>query len=160
MLAIRTILHATDLSERSDYAFRLACSLARDYGARLVVLHVLERPVLIYTGVMTAPPPPPPSAEERQAVREQLLRIKPSDSAIGIEHVLQEGDPATVIAQFAPGKPVRPHRDGESRADGTGPAPAGQRSRAGSPQSLLSGAHGESSLYFLRTDKHSPSCGG
>ena len=31
MLAIRTILHPTDFSEQSDYAFRLACSLARDY---------------------------------------------------------------------------------------------------------------------------------
>jgi nucleotide-binding universal stress UspA family protein len=101
MLAIRTILHPTDFSDYSDNAFRLACSLARDYGARLIVLHVLERPVLIYTGVMTAPPPPPPSPEERQAVQEQLHRIKPQDPAIRVEHLLEEGDPATAILQVA-----------------------------------------------------------
>jgi len=40
MLAIRAILHPTDFSERSQLAFRLACSLARDYGARLILVHV------------------------------------------------------------------------------------------------------------------------
>jgi hypothetical protein len=33
MLPIKTILHPTDFSEHSAYAFRVACSLARDYGA-------------------------------------------------------------------------------------------------------------------------------
>jgi universal stress protein A len=67
----------------------------------VIVLHVLERPVLIYTGVMTAPPPPPPSAEQRQAVQEKLHRIKPPDPAICVEHLLEEGDPATAILQVA-----------------------------------------------------------
>ena len=39
MLPIRTVLHATDFSESCAAAFRLACSLARDYGARLIVEH-------------------------------------------------------------------------------------------------------------------------
>jgi len=47
LLAIRTVLHPTDFSERSEFAFRLACSLARGYGARLVVLHVAEPPMEI-----------------------------------------------------------------------------------------------------------------
>jgi nucleotide-binding universal stress UspA family protein len=101
MFPIKTILHPTDFSERSDFAFRLACSLARDYGARLIVLHVLERPLLTYSGVMTAPPPPPPSPEQRQAVRQQLERIKPTDPAIRVEHLLREGNPATAILQVA-----------------------------------------------------------
>jgi nucleotide-binding universal stress UspA family protein len=95
------VLHPTDFSEHSEYAFRLACSLARDYGARLIVLHVLKRPVLTYSGVMTAPPPPPPSSEERQSAQEQLQRIKPPDPAIWVEHLLEEGDPATAILQNA-----------------------------------------------------------
>jgi hypothetical protein len=33
MLAIATILHPTDFSEHSEFAFRLACALARDYNA-------------------------------------------------------------------------------------------------------------------------------
>ena len=41
MLAVNTILHPTDFSERSQYAFWLACPLARDYGARLIVVHVV-----------------------------------------------------------------------------------------------------------------------
>ncbi len=38
MSPIQTILHPTDFSERSGHAFQLACSLARDQGARLIVL--------------------------------------------------------------------------------------------------------------------------
>jgi nucleotide-binding universal stress UspA family protein len=102
MLAIRTVLHPTDFSDYSDYAFRLACSLARDYGARLIVLHVLEWPVPIYTGVMMAPPTPiPPSVEQRQSAQEKLHRIKPLDPAICVEHLLEEGDAATAILQVA-----------------------------------------------------------
>ena len=40
MLPIRTVLHPTDFSPQSDAAFQVACALARDYGARLVLLHV------------------------------------------------------------------------------------------------------------------------
>lgn len=42
MLTINTILHPTDFSEASDYAFHFACALARDYNARLILLHVDE----------------------------------------------------------------------------------------------------------------------
>src|SRR5262245_40033422 len=101
MLPIRTLLHPTDFSEHSSYAFRLACSLARDYGARLIVMHVLEQPLLIYSGVMTAPPPPPPSAEERQAAREKLHQIKAPDPEVFVEHLLEAGDPATAILLVA-----------------------------------------------------------
>ena len=44
MPTIRTILHPTDFAESSEDAFRLACLLARDYAARLVVLHAHPRP--------------------------------------------------------------------------------------------------------------------
>jgi nucleotide-binding universal stress UspA family protein len=54
MLPIRTVVHPTDFSEHSDYTFRLASSLARDNGARLIVVHVLERPALTYTGVRSS----------------------------------------------------------------------------------------------------------
>ena len=40
MLAIQTILNPTDFSETSDFAFRLACSLALTHGAKVHVLHV------------------------------------------------------------------------------------------------------------------------
>jgi nucleotide-binding universal stress UspA family protein len=101
MLPIRTILHPTDFSEHSNHAFRLACSLARDHGARLIVLHIVERTTPVYSGVMTPMPPMPLSAEERRAVRERLEHIKPPDSKVLVEYVLEEGDPATVILQVA-----------------------------------------------------------
>jgi nucleotide-binding universal stress UspA family protein len=40
MLPIQTILHPTDFSTHADYAFRLATVIARDCGARLILLHV------------------------------------------------------------------------------------------------------------------------
>ena len=39
---IQTILYATDLSENSRLAFGYAASMAERYGARLLVLHVVE----------------------------------------------------------------------------------------------------------------------
>jgi nucleotide-binding universal stress UspA family protein len=43
MLNIRTILCPTDLSESAHVAFKLACALARNYGAIVVVLHAYPR---------------------------------------------------------------------------------------------------------------------
>jgi nucleotide-binding universal stress UspA family protein len=97
MLPIRTILHATDFSENSAFAFRVAASLARDHGARLLLLHVVEEPVIPYGGVMT---PPPPSTAAADA-KEQLLRIKPRDPRVKMEHLLLIGEPATAICQAA-----------------------------------------------------------
>jgi nucleotide-binding universal stress UspA family protein len=45
MKPIRTILFATDFSESSDYAFQYADSLARQYEARLILVHVINEPV-------------------------------------------------------------------------------------------------------------------
>jgi nucleotide-binding universal stress UspA family protein len=52
MLVMPTILFATDLHENCSEAFAIACSLARDHGARLVVLHVAARPPFITEGEM------------------------------------------------------------------------------------------------------------
>jgi len=101
VIPIKAILHPTDFSPRSDVAFQLACVLARDAGARLIVLHVLERPLIVYSGVALAPPAPPPSEEERRQRREQLQGVRPADPAVAVEHRLEEGDPATAIVQVA-----------------------------------------------------------
>ena len=101
MRPIRTILHPTDFSERSANAFEVACTLARDSGARLIVLHVLERPVIAYTGVAMAPPAPGPSEDERIALLKQLHQVQPPTPAVAVEHRLEQGDPATGILQIA-----------------------------------------------------------
>ncbi len=97
MLAIRTILHPTDFSERSAYAFQLACSLARDYGARLVLVHV--HPTVV-TFVELGPIPHVPG-EVRKQVQEQLGQLKPPDAKVRVEHVVKEGDPAIEILRVA-----------------------------------------------------------
>jgi nucleotide-binding universal stress UspA family protein len=39
---IKKILYATDLSKNSVYAYRYAMDMAQKYGAKIVVLHVIE----------------------------------------------------------------------------------------------------------------------
>jgi nucleotide-binding universal stress UspA family protein len=97
MLPLRTILHPTDFSEGSDLAFRLACALARDYGARLVVMHVAVPSVLVYgEGVL------PARAEDYLVpLREQLERLRPRTPSIPVEYRLVEGDAATEILRAA-----------------------------------------------------------
>jgi len=52
---IRVVLHPTDFSDGSEAALRVARSLARDHGARLILLHVAPSRVFV-GGVMTAEP--------------------------------------------------------------------------------------------------------
>jgi nucleotide-binding universal stress UspA family protein len=97
MLAIKTILHPTDFSERSDLAFRLACSLARDYGARLIVLHVAEPDVPVTPAGMLVEQP----VINLNILREKLHQLQPADPKIPVEHRLIVGAAATQILQVA-----------------------------------------------------------
>ena len=89
MLSIETILHPTDFSERSGHALQLACSLARDHGARLIVLHVM----------------PVPLVQEKRLYREEMASelnwLGASDAQVRVEHRLEEGDAATQILRVA-----------------------------------------------------------
>jgi nucleotide-binding universal stress UspA family protein len=97
MLTIKTILHPTDFSNNSAFALQLACSLAQDYGARLVVLHVAAPPVIIYSeGVV-----PPDPESDREALRQNLLEVPPWDPKVAVEHQMVEGDAATEILRQA-----------------------------------------------------------
>jgi universal stress protein A len=97
MLTLHNVLHPTDFSERSDFAFRLACALARDHNAHLVVMHVAHVPVAIYAeGAL------PPRPEEYQDVlMEKLQRIQPVDDEVQVTHHLEEGTPASEILRMA-----------------------------------------------------------
>jgi nucleotide-binding universal stress UspA family protein len=97
MLAVRTILHPNDFSERSTLAFRLACSLARDYRARLIVLHVAgPSSPLAREGIEAIPP-----ALDRESLRRKLHQIQPRCGTVRVEHRLVEGDPAAEILRAA-----------------------------------------------------------
>jgi nucleotide-binding universal stress UspA family protein len=97
MLSLHRILHPTDFSPRSDYAFHLACDLARDHGADLVVMHVMPEPVFVLrNGVVTSDPP-----EYRVQLEKKLRQIEPPDLHTPVERVLVEGDPVREILRSA-----------------------------------------------------------
>jgi nucleotide-binding universal stress UspA family protein len=98
MLAIKTILFPTDFSKRAEYAFHLACALARDYGARLLIGHVQTPPVVLY-GEMGALPPDLDETEEM--LRERLVNVRPADADIACEHFFMVGEPAEEIVRLA-----------------------------------------------------------
>ena len=106
MLSIRTILCPTDLSERSAAAFDVACALARDSGARLVVMHVLPS---INPEPRTGPHRPPPLTEqmlaELKAYREEMRRrfaaLLAPELGVRMDRMLKEGDAASNILHAA-----------------------------------------------------------
>jgi nucleotide-binding universal stress UspA family protein len=98
MLTIRTILHPTDFSDNADCAFSVAAALARDYGARLIVLHVATPPPVVgYAEGIRIPDP----RESHEALRAELHRLHPADTGIEMEHRLVEGDDAAEILRTA-----------------------------------------------------------
>lgn len=98
MLALKLILHPTDFSPRSEYAFRLACSLARDHGARLLVLHVVTPPPAVSYGEMILDTD---TAAQVEQYRQTLEQIKSPDPKVQIQHRLEEGFPASEIIRVA-----------------------------------------------------------
>jgi nucleotide-binding universal stress UspA family protein/quercetin dioxygenase-like cupin family protein len=98
MAAIQTILHPTDFTPESDYAFRMACTLAKDYHARLVLLHVMLPSV---SPLASATPNPLETAEAQDGLRERFPWPEPGDPGIKIEHRVAEGDSADEVVRLA-----------------------------------------------------------
>ena len=97
MLPIHTILHPTDFSKQSEFAFQLACSLARDYGAQLYVVHVVTPPVVVYgEGVLPVEP-----AAYQAELRETLTRLHAVEPEVRVLHRLVEGQPVDEILRLA-----------------------------------------------------------
>jgi nucleotide-binding universal stress UspA family protein len=96
-ISVGTILHATDFSERSEEAFRVACSLAKDYAARVIVVHVPE-PMAASIGM--APSPPLPEGY-RGGLEERLCRFQAAAPDVRVECRVEEGDAAMGIVRAA-----------------------------------------------------------
>ena len=96
MAKIQTILHPTDFSEPAEYAFKLACSLARDHGAQLLTLHVIPPPLTHGEALARAAPD-----SYRHQLWRELQRIAPPDAVVKVDRLLEEGHPARVIVQTA-----------------------------------------------------------
>ena len=99
MSSIHTILHPTDFSDCSRYAFRLAGMLAREQGARLVILHVKPTlgPMVAY-GEALAELEPDGSQEK---LLEILHRLRVWDPMVQVEHRLVDGEGAQEILRHA-----------------------------------------------------------
>lgn len=98
MLAIKSILFPTDFSAFAEGALPLACALARDHGATLILLHVRPTPESAY-GEFGAVPPEPP--EPMETVQEKLRRLPPPGFTGRAEFHVLDGDPADKILDLA-----------------------------------------------------------
>jgi nucleotide-binding universal stress UspA family protein len=93
----KKILFPTDFSHSSDAALPVATSLARDTGAKLLIVHVEEPPMAYGGGEMYYGMPDPVTED----LRAMLQRVKPTDAAVPYEHHLVIGDPAVAVAELA-----------------------------------------------------------
>jgi nucleotide-binding universal stress UspA family protein len=97
VLAIHRILYPTDFSDLSRPALDLACSLARDFKAELVILHVSPPPVAGVVEGMVIPLP----TGVLEAARERLEQIRPTDPAVAVVYRLEVGHEVREIVRVA-----------------------------------------------------------
>jgi nucleotide-binding universal stress UspA family protein len=96
MKNVSTILHPTDFSQNAQHALKVACDLARNCEARLIVLHV-------------APPLPAAWTKPSRALPDCYTRLWDDEAplhSVGCREVLPErmlraGEPALVIVDVA-----------------------------------------------------------
>ena len=93
----RKILFPTDFSTLGEAALDLATSLARDRDAKLLIVHVEEPPMAYGGGEMYYGIEEP----DRQELMRMLSQVLPTDPAVGYEHRMVLGSPATAIVHLA-----------------------------------------------------------
>jgi nucleotide-binding universal stress UspA family protein len=96
-MTVRKIHFPTDFSTMGQTALERATSLARDRGAKLVIMHVEEPPMAygggeLYYGI---------EEPDREELRRMLGEVVPTDPAVPCEHRLMIGSPATAIVEMA-----------------------------------------------------------
>ena len=103
MLPIRTILCGTDFSSYSDHGLLMACALAEDCRARLLIVHVRElvAPPVGEFGVL------PPELEDAEEVRAKLQAFKCPGTEKEGAYFLLDGVPAAELLTLAGDHPER-----------------------------------------------------
>ena len=96
-MSANKILFPTDFSTTGQAALELATTLARERGVKLLIAHVEEPPMAygggeLYYGI---------EAPNREQIQKMLTEILPTDPAVGYEHRLVLGSPATAIVYLA-----------------------------------------------------------
>jgi nucleotide-binding universal stress UspA family protein len=98
MVRITNILCPTDLSLCAQSTLPIACALARDYGAKLILLHVRPMPVTV-VGEFGAIPPDPREPEEM--LKAKMRQTLPATFAGIMECLIQDGDVTEEILNTA-----------------------------------------------------------
>jgi nucleotide-binding universal stress UspA family protein len=96
-MAQKTILFPTDFSLASDAALKHAEALAKQTGAKLLIVHV-EEPPLAYGGGELYYGIPEPNSER---ILKMLEDVRPKDPTVAFTHRLTMGDPAGEILRIA-----------------------------------------------------------
>jgi nucleotide-binding universal stress UspA family protein len=91
------ILFPTDFSSLGQTALEMATSLARDRGAKLLIVHVEEPPLAygggeLYYGI---------DQPDRTELQRMLQEVVPTDPGVAYEHRLLIGSPAGAIVHMA-----------------------------------------------------------
>jgi nucleotide-binding universal stress UspA family protein len=97
-MKLQTILFPTDFSPASETALEVATAVARDTGARLVILHVKHEPNpnRQEAGISGVPVDP-----DSFSLTRLLDEVKPADAAVTHVHRLVAGVPAEEILKLA-----------------------------------------------------------
>jgi len=105
MLRVSRILAPTDFSEYSDHALRSAAEIARQFGAKLCLLHVVSNEALESIAKAHVPPYPVDRVYEdlTQEIREQFVNRVPPEirKAVETEILVLPGVPFLEIIRVA-----------------------------------------------------------
>jgi nucleotide-binding universal stress UspA family protein len=99
MNSIKTILHSTDFSDPAQGSFQLACALASDMKARLIILHVVP-PAVAYVDDLIDYTSPDHELKAWETLR-RLQQTAQDGYGLEIDIDLAEGDPASEILKVA-----------------------------------------------------------
>lgn len=104
-MLIRTILLPTDFSECANYALSYAASLARQFSASIICVHVIEpmMPAVGYTGLTEPMPIADLNEQLEESAERELPKIAECDDCEGIEieEVIVHGDASAEIVRVA-----------------------------------------------------------
>ena len=93
----KKILFATDFSTTANEALDFAASLAKESGAKLLIVHVAELPMAYGTGEMYYGLPEPDTAD----LHRMLNAVIPTNPAVPYEHRMLSGNPSSEIVELA-----------------------------------------------------------
>jgi universal stress protein A len=95
MLMVKCVVHPTDFTEYSEEAHRETCAMAREQKAKVIFLHVAEKPVVSYLGNASELPP----EKFQEKLWEAIQWPRESEAGLNVEHRFEEGDPVKQIVR-------------------------------------------------------------